>query len=321
MHSTTTLISWIQTIFQMTKTLVVLGGPTASGKTGVGIALATHFRSVIISADSRQIYRETSIGTAVPTPEELAAVPHFFIQTKSLGDYYNASIYEHEVLQQLALLFRKHNIVFMVGGTGLYINAVCFGIDDLPTIDPAVREDLAGLFNSQGIGALREELKLTDPETYARVDLNNHFRILKALEVTRQTGRPYSSFLTHRKKERSFAITRLALDMDREVLYSRINRRVDEMIARGLVEEVIRLDKFRGKNAMKTVGYREIFSYLDKALSLEEAIDLIKRNTRKYARKQLTWFRKDNLYNWFHPDDISAMITYIQQETGHSARN
>jgi tRNA dimethylallyltransferase len=305
----------------MNKTLVVIGGPTASGKTGVGIALATHFRSVIISADSRQIYKETSIGTAVPSPEERAAVPHYFIQTKSLNDYYNASIYEHEVLQQLELLFRKHDIVFMVGGTGLYINAVCFGIDDLPTIDPAIREDLAGLFIERGIGALREELKQTDPETYARVDLSNHYRILKALEVTRQTGKPYSSFLTHQKKERSFAITRLALDLDREVLYNRINRRVDDMIARGLVEEVSRLEPFRGKNAMKTVGYREIFSYLDQELSLDEAVDLIRRNTRKYARKQLTWFRKDNLYKWFHPDDITAMTAYIVEETGYSTRN
>lgn len=302
----------------MNKTLVVLGGPTASGKTSVGIALAKHYRSVIISADSRQVYKETSIGTAVPTPEELAAVPHYFIQTKSLRDYYNASIYEHEVLQQLEVLFRKHDIVFMVGGTGLYINAVCFGIDDLPTIDPAIREDLAGLFISRGIDALREELERTDPETYARVDLNNHFRILKALEVTRQTGRPYSSFLTHRKKERNFVTTRLALDLDREVLYDRINQRVDDMIARGLVEEVSQLVHFRGKNAMKTVGYREIFSYLDKAVTLEEAIDLVKRNTRKYARKQLTWFRKDNLYPWFHPGQVEEMIAFIDSRTGVS---
>jgi len=300
----------------MNKTLVVLGGPTASGKTSVGIALAKHYRSEIISADSRQVYKETSIGTAVPAPEELAAVPHYFIQTKSLRDYYNASIYEHEVLQQLEVLFRKHDIVFMVGGTGLYINAVCFGIDDLPTIDPAIRKDLAEWFVTRGIDALREELKRTDPETYARVDLNNHFRILKALEVTRQTGKPYSSFLTHRKKERNFAITRLALDLDREVLYDRINRRVDDMIARGLVEEVSQLAHFRGKNAMKTVGYREIFSYLDKAVRLEEAVDLIKRNTRKYARKQLTWFRKDNLYPWFRPGQVEEMIAYIDSKTG-----
>ncbi len=302
----------------MNKTLVVLGGPTASGKTGVGIALAKHFRSEIISADSRQIYKETSIGTAVPSPGELAAVPHHFIQTRSLAEYYNASMYEFDVLQLLEQLFRKHNMVFMVGGTGLYINAVCFGIDDLPTIDPVIREELANLHQKKGIGVLREELKKTDPVTYSRVDLDNHFRILKALEVTRQTGRPYSSFLTHQKKERNFNVVRLALDMEREELYRRINQRVDTMIEKGLVEEVRRLEHFRDKNAMKTVGYREIFRYLDNSISLDEAIDLIKRNTRKYARKQLTWFRKDNMYPWFHPEDMSAMLTHIEQELDHS---
>lgn len=295
----------------MNKTLVVLGGPTASGKTGVGITLAKHYHSEIISADSRQIYRETSIGTAVPSPEELEAVPHHFIQVKSLGDYYNASMFEFEVLELLEKLFRKHDTIFMVGGTGLYINAVCFGIDALPTIDPAIRDALAMLFRTRGIGALQEELERTDPATYAKVDLNNHYRILKALEVTRQTGKPYSSFLTHRRKKRTFAITRLALDMDREMLYERINRRVDAMIEKGLVEEVRRLEKYRGTNAMKTVGYREIFKYLDHDISLDEAIDLIKRNTRKYARKQLTWFRKDNLYPWFHPDQVEEMIASI----------
>lgn len=302
----------------MNKTLVVLGGPTASGKTGVGIALAKHFRSEIISADSRQIYKETSIGTAVPSPGELAVVPHHFIQTRSLAEYYNASMYEFDVLHLLERLFRKHNMVFMVGGTGLYINAVCFGIDDLPTIDPVIREELANLHQKEGIGVLREELKKTDPVTYSRVDLDNHFRILKALEVTRQTGRPYSSFLTHQKKERNFNVVRLALDMEREELYRRINQRVDTMIEKGLVEEVRRLEQFRNKNAMKTVGYREIFRYLDNAISLDEAVDLIKRNTRKYARKQLTWFRKDNLYPWFHPGDIPAMLTHIQQHFNRS---
>ncbi len=305
----------------MNKTLVVLGGPTASGKTGVGIALAKHFRSEIISADSRQIYKETSIGTAVPSPGELAAVPHHFIQTKGLAEYYNASMYEFDVLHLLERLFRKHNMVFMVGGTGLYINAVCFGIDDLPTIDPVIREELARLHQKEGIGILREELKKTDPVTYSRVDLDNHFRILKALEVTRQTGSPYSSFLTHQKKERNFNVIRLALDMEREELYRRINQRVDTMIEKGLVEEVRRLEHFRDKNAMKTVGYREIFRYLDNSISLDEAIDLVKRNTRKYARKQLTWFRKDNMYPWFHPRDIPAMKAHIQQQLSRSGKN
>lgn len=307
----------------MNKTLVVLGGPTASGKTGVGIALAKHYHSEIISADSRQIYRETSIGTAVPSPRELTEVPHHFIQVKSLADYYNASMFEFEVINLLEDLFTRHDIVFMVGGTGLYINAVCFGIDALPTIDPAIREELAMRFRNKGIEVLREELKMTDPATYARIDLNNHYRILKALEVTRQTGKPYSSFLTHRNKERTFDITRLALDMNRETLYDRINRRVDTMIEQGLVEEVRRLEKYRNKNAMKTVGYREIFRFLDNEISLDEAIDLVKRNTRKYARKQLTWFRKDNLYPWFHPDQLEEMIAHIdsRREGTESSHN
>ena len=295
----------------MTKTLVVLVGPTAAGKTGTGIELAKRYDSEIISADSRQIYRETTIGTAVPSPGELAQVPHHFIQCISLEDYYNASMYEQDVLNRLEELFAKHNIIFMAGGSGLYINAVCFGIDDLPAIDQQVRETLAQRFREEGIERLREDLKRVDPVSYERTDLNNHFRILKALEVSIQTGRPYSSFLTRSRKERDFRIIRLALDMERNELYSRINSRVERMIEAGLVDEVKGLERFRGKNAMKTVGYREVFSYLDNRISLDEAVDLIKRNSRKYARKQLTWFRKDNLYPWFHPEETERMAAWI----------
>ena len=297
----------------MSKYLVVLGGPTASGKTGVGIDLAEHYGTEIISADSRQIYRETSIGTAVPSRAELSMVPHHFIQFLSLSEYYNASMFEMDVMRKLNHLFLSHDVVFMVGGSGLYINAVCQGIDDLPTVDIGIRQELALHFKENGIEALRNELRETDPVTYNRVDLNNHYRILKALEVTRQTGRPYSSFLTHQPKEREFNIIRLALNMEREILYERINSRVDEMIRKGLAEEARSLQHFRHTNAMKTVGYREIFRYLDSKITLEEATDLIKRNTRKYARKQLTWFRKDQLFTWFHPDEKDVMIRYIDR--------
>lgn len=295
------------------KTLVILAGPTASGKTAAGIQLARHFNTEIISADSRQIYKETSIGTAVPTAEELSAVRHHFIQCISLNDYYNASMYEADVLRRLEELFRKHDLVLMVGGSGLYINAVCFGIDELPTVDAEIREELAAMFELKGLHYLQEELKRLDPVSYDTIDLNNHYRVLKALEVSKQTGRPYSSFLTRQRRKRDFKVIRLALDMERDVLYNRINERVLKMIDAGLVEEVNRLAPFRTRNAMKTVGYREIFQHLDGAISLDEAIDLIQRNTRKYARKQLTWFRKDELFPWFHPSATDKMIRHIEE--------
>jgi len=294
------------------KYLIVLGGPTASGKTATGIALASHFNSEIISADSRQIYKETRIGTAVPSADELAAVPHHFIQYLSLRDYYNASMFEMDVLRKLDELFLSRNVVFMVGGSGLYINAVCNGIDELPTVDQGIRNELASLFENEGLEKLQEMLREMDPVSFERIDLNNHYRVLKALEVTKQTGRPYSEFLGAEKAVRNFQIIRLALDMDREILYDRINKRVELMMEEGLLDEVKGLQDYRSYNAMKTVGYRELFQHLDGKISEAEAVDLIQRNTRKYARKQLTWFRKDNLYPWYHPQDISGMKNYLE---------
>lgn len=301
-------------ISRKNKFLVILAGPTASGKTACGIELARHFNTEIISADSRQIYRETNIGTAVPSPEELSAVNHHFIKCISLGDYYNASMYEFDVLERLDSLFEKHEIVLMVGGSGLYINAVTFGIDMLPNVDVKLRKQMAQELKEKGLKHMQEKLKRLDPISYQQVDLNNHFRVLKALEVSVQTGRPYSSFLTRKKRERDFGIIRLALDMNRQDLYDRINQRVVDMVDRGLVEEVRGLEPFREKNAMKTVGYREMFRHLDGELSLEQVIDMIQRNTRKYARKQLTWFRKDNLFPWFHPTETEKMIHYIEEK-------
>jgi len=296
------------------KTLVVLAGPTAVGKTASGIKVARHFGTEIISADSRQIYRETSIGTAVPSVRELASVKHRFIQTISLAERYNASIYEHQVLACLYQLFEKHNIVCMVGGSGLYINAVCEGIDDLPTTDPALRVRLLERFNKEGLESLIAELKKLDPVSHQRIDLKNHMRVLKALEISIQTGKPYSSFLSDTKKERPFQIIRIAMDMDREKLYDRINRRVDQMMDDGLLEEVRQLQHMKDYTAMKTVGYRELFQYLDGEVPLEEAVDLIKRHTRKFARKQLTWFRKDNQYRWFSPEDHHLIIEWIEKQ-------
>ncbi len=301
-------------ITKVKKTLVVLAGPTAVGKTTLGIKMASHFGTEIISADSRQIYRETSIGTAVPIARELASVKHHFIQTISLAEGYNVSIYEHQVLDCLNQLFEKLDMVFLVGGAGLYIDAVCKGIDDLPSTDPALRDLLLKRLNKEGLEPLLEELEKLDPVSYQKVDLKNHMRVLKALEISIQTGKPYSSFLSHSKKERPFQILRIALDMERDLLYDRINRRVDQMMVDGLLEEVSRLKHMREYTAMKTVGYKELFLYLDGVVPLEEAVDLIKRHTRKFARKQLTWFRKENQYRWFSPDDYHLMIEWIEKQ-------
>ena len=298
----------------MEKTLVVLAGPTGVGKTACGIELARHFNTEIISADSRQIYRETSIGTAVPSALELQRVKHHFIQRTSLQDAYHASRYEQEVMGLLGVLFESNDLILMVGGSGLYIDAVCYGIDDLPASDPELRSSLLDQFEKEGLDPLVERLKELDPESFERVDLKNHMRVLKVLEVSIQTGKPYSSFLSATKKERPFRILRIALDLEREVLYSRINRRVDKMMEAGLLDEVKGLVSLRELTAMKTVGYRELFRYLDGEITLVEAVDLIKRNTRKFARKQITWFRKENRYQWFNPGQTGEIITWIEEQ-------
>ena len=298
----------------MNKVLVVLAGPTAVGKTSCGIEVASHFGTEIISADSRQIYRETTIGTAVPSPEELARVRHHFIQTISVKESYNASLYEYQVLEVLEQLFEEHKLVLMVGGSGLYIDAVCEGIDDLPRVDPVLRKELQERLQKEGLEKLTQELRRLDPVSYERVDLNNHMRVLKALEISLQTGKPYSAFLSNKKKERPFHILRIALDLDREILYERINTRVEQMMEAGLVEEVKQVQHLREYTAMKTVGYRELFRVLDGELSHEEGVDLIKRNTRKFARKQLTWFRKEDRYQWFSPGECRELIAWIGEK-------
>lgn len=298
----------------MNKVLAILAGPTAVGKTSCGIEVATHFGTEIISADSRQIYRETTIGTAVPLPGELKRVKHHFIQTVSVQDPYNASMFEHQVLIRLEELFKVYDLVLMVGGSGLYIDAVCKGIDDLPAVDPELRKELQETWRREGLESLTKQLRLLDPASHAKIDLHNHMRVLKALEISIQTGKPYSSFLSDTKKERPFHMIRIALDLDRELLYGRINRRVDQMMEAGLMKEVEQVQHLREYRAMKTVGYRELFQVLDGKLTLEEGVDLIKRNTRKFARKQLTWFRKEQNYHWFSPEDCRKIIEWVEKQ-------
>ncbi len=284
------------------------------GKTRCGIEIARHLHTEIISADSRQIYRETTIGTAVPSPEELDAVRHHFIRTVPLDAIYNASKYEHDVLELLERLFAKYDHVLMVGGSGLYIHAVCEGIDELPSPDPSLRAELLHRMEKEGLGSLTGELKKLDPVSHQRIDVKNPMRVMKALEVSLQTGRPYSGFLSAQPRPRPFNILRIALDMEREKLYRRINERVDRMMEKGLLEEVKRLQPYRDRNAMKSVGYRELLEFLDGNSTLEEAVDRIKSNTRKFARKQLTWFRKNDRYHWFNPEDPGKIIRFIEEQ-------
>jgi len=273
--------------------LIVITGPTAVGKTEVAIELAKSLKTEIVSCDSRQMYREMSIGTAVPTAEELAAVPHHFIGNLSIHDYYNVSMFEQECLQLLDKLFLKHQTVVMTGGSGLYIDAVCKGIDDFPTVDTDIRKTVTGWFETEGVEYLRRKLKILDPNHYAKVDLRNHKRIMKAIEVCLQTGKPYSSFLTAQEKKRPFEIEKILLNRPREELFERINLRTTLMMEQGLLDEVKTLYPFKHLNALNTVGYKELFDYMDGKYDLNTAIELIQRNTRRYAKRQLTWFARE----------------------------
>ncbi len=296
------------------KFLIVIFGPTAVGKTAVAVKVAEALKTEILSSDSRQLYKELTIGTAVPSKEYLSRVKHHFIRTISVADYYNASKFEFDALEMLRHLYASYNEVVMTGGSGLYINAVLQGIDDLPTIDPGIRNELKDELNEKGIAYIQEEVKTIDPVYYNRVDIKNPKRLLKALEVHRMTGRPYSEFLTQPKKERHFIPLLIGLDLEREMLYERINGRVDKMIEAGLLEEAHKLYPQRHLNALNTVGYRELFRYFEGKCSLDEAIEKIKANTRKYARKQLTWFRRYKEALWFRPDEHEQVIAHINAQ-------
>ena len=296
-------------------TLVVITGPTAVGKTDLCLGIADNYGIPIINADSRQIYSDMHIGTAAPTAEQLQRVHHHFVGKLHLGDYYNASMFEQDVLQVLANEFdgRDDHIALMSGGSMMYIDAVCNGIDDIPTITDDVRQWMKERLASEGLERLCEELRMLDPEYYAIVDRRNTRRVVHALEICHQTGRTFTSYRVRERKRRPFAIVKIALNREREVLYGRINRRVDAMIASGLEAEARRLLPWRNENALNTVGYKEIFAYFDGEWSFDEAVERIKGNTRRYARKQLTWFKRDPEIRWFDADDNKEIMTYISQ--------
>ena len=292
--------------------LIVITGPTAVGKTGVAIEVAKRLNTEIISCDSRQMYREMRIGTAVPTAEELSAVPHHLIGNLSIHDYYNVSMFEQECLQLLDQLFVNHQTVVMTGGSGLYIDALCKGIDDFPTVDPEIRKMVIGWFETEGVEYLRRQLKILDPEHYAKVDLRNHKRIMKAIEVSLQTGKPYSSFLTAQEQKRSFDIEKIVLNRPREELFERINLRTTQMMNEGLIDEAEALYPYRRLNALNTVGYKELFAYMDGQHDLETAVELIRRNTRRYAKRQLTWFARDNNMIWMQPEELVTKLHFFR---------
>ena len=293
------------------KTLIVIVGPTAVGKTSLSINLAKHFNTEIISADSRQVYKEMEIGTAKPSLGELAEVPHHFINSHSITDNFNAAEFEKEALKLLELLFQQYNIVFAVGGSGLYIDALCKGMDDIPAIDPSIRNDLNHLFEEEGIESLQNKLKELDPAYYDIVDLHNPQRLIRALEVCIGTSKYYSDYRKKQETSRPFHIIKIGLEMEREELYKRIDLRMDKMIEEGLFEEAREFFPNRHLNALQTVGYTEIFNYLTGEYDKEEAIRLLKRNSRRYAKRQLTWFRRDREVKWFKAGDFDGVLAYI----------
>ncbi len=294
--------------------LVVLIGPTAVGKTETSFAIASHFGCPIISADSRQMYRGMAIGTAMPTQEELARHRHYFVGQLTPGDYYSAARYEEDVLSLLEKEFPHHPTMLLAGGSMMYIDAVCNGIDDIPTVDADTRRMVLEKYEHEGLEQLCKELKLLDPEYYDEADIKNPKRVMHALEICYMTGKAYSSFRKRTKKERPFNIIKVGLRREREELYERINRRVDIMVKQGLVEEVKGFTHLKEHNSLNTVGYKEIFKYLDGEWTLPFAIEKIKQNTRIYSRKQVTWYRKDEDIAWFHPGDIEAIIAHIVKE-------
>lgn len=293
------------------KTLIVVAGPTAVGKTDFCVQLAKHFNTEIVSADSRQFYQEMQIGTAKPTKEEMQGVPHHLVDHISVQQPYTVADYEKEALTCINEVFQDHDYVILTGGSGLFIRAICEGIDEMPSPKAGVRDNLNLIHQQQGLTPLLEELKTTDPIYYDQVDRKNHIRIIRALELIRSTGKPFSSFRSGKKTERPFHIIKIGLNRDREELYQRINLRMDIMLETGLLEEAKCLYSFKELGALKTVGYQEIFDFWDGKNDWMRAVTLLKQNSRRYAKRQLTWFRKDKDMVWFHPNELDAVINHV----------
>jgi tRNA dimethylallyltransferase len=300
------------------KFLIVIGGATASGKTALAIQLAQHFNTAILSADSRQFYREMSIGTAKPTVDELALVQHHFINNLSIEDDYSVGEFEEQALAVLDKIFQEKNVAIMVGGTGLYIRAVCEGLDDFPEVPLSIRAHFEAIFEKEGIEVLQKMLQEVDNEYFTQVDIHNAPRLIRALSVWKVSGKPFSSFRKGGKATRNFEPIYLNLDVPRDVLYTRINKRVDDMIAAGLIAEAKNLIDFKAKNALMTVGYSELFDHFEGTLTLPEAIDKIKQHTRNYAKRQMTWFRKDPHWERFAPDNLDDIINFLQKKMSHN---
>lgn len=296
---------------KLKKYLIVIAGPTAVGKTTITIKLARYFDISVINADSRQVYREMSIGTAKPSIGEMAGVHHYFIGSKTLNDFFNAGIFEKEALAICDKVFSKKNLLILSGGSGLYINALCEGLDKFPAVNSDIRNNLNEEYEASGLEQLLEELRVNDPEYYNIVDMQNPQRVIRALEVIRASGKPYSLFRKRVVSERPFGIVKLGLNRDRSDLYDRINQRVDRMIEEGLFAEAKSLISFRNHNALKTVGYQEVFCHLDGKYDYNKAVSLMKRNSRRYAKRQITWFKRDLEYRWFHPDRFEEIVAFI----------
>ena len=296
-------------------TLIVLIGATGVGKTELSLSIAETYHTSILSADSRQLYADLKIGTAAPTPSQLARVLHYFVGTLQLTDYYSAAQYEADALKKLDELFKAHDVVVLTGGSMMYVDAVCKGIDDIPTVDAETRRLLMERYEQEGLERLCSELKLLDPEYYQTVDLKNPKRVIHALEICYMTGKTYTSFRTHTQKQRPFHILKIGLKREREELYARINLRVDQMMEEGLLEEARKVYPFRHLNSLNTVGYKELFKYFDGEWDLPFAIEKIKQNSRIYSRKQMTWFKRDTDITWFHPDQKEEILNFISQHT------
>lgn len=297
------------------KRLVVVLGPTGVGKTELCLDIAGQLNTPIINADSRQMFRELPVGTAAPTAEQQRRVRHYFVGSLSVTDYYSASMFENDVMTLLGDLFRTHDTVLMSGGSMMYIDAVCNGIDDIPTVDSSTRSLVKARYEAEGLEPLLAELSELDPEYFRIVDRKNHKRVVHALEICLSTGRTYTSFRTNIKKTRPFDIVKIGLNRERAELYERIDRRVEQMVAAGLVDEARKVYKYKGLNALNTVGYKEMFSFFDGLCTFEEAVSKIKYNTHKYCRKQLTWFKRDPSVRWFTPDGLAAAVSRGQLET------